>query len=157
MARSGSLASQSMRDGGVEHRFLAGRGSGIDDFRAQVLHHAKTRRIPVFLLGITVEHSLSGPAERSYILRLQRDLMRFVEIAAAQAFGMQTAQPEQFGIGAIGHFAEGLFRAAAVAGELSGLRLKQQGQRLMRQQLSGVSARLLRLARIAQSRGQHAA
>ncbi len=97
-----------------------------------------------------IERGLSGPSRR------RRRLRRFLDrkargmcIIAPLRLDIESAQAEQLGVVAPGHFAESALGAVAVAGHLRRLRGEQQRQRIARRQprrIVGGSARAAQIA-----------
>ena len=127
-----------------QHRALAAVGILVDQPAAAVALQRLERARPVAVGAVEIERRLSGPGERR---RRLGGLLGITagggHIVAPLRLDEQAVQAQQLGLRAVRHGAERRIGAAARAGELRGLRLQQQRQRLV----GGMPRRLVGVAR----------
>ena len=146
------------RVGGEEHGAVAPRRRLVEEPERGAPLDRRQRAAPVAVGALRLEHRLVRPADggrqprRLAGVGAGRD-----RVAAPARLDEEAAQPEHARLRILGHAAEGSLGAAAVAGDLRGLCLEQQRQRLAAEEPLGLAGVAARGAGIAGADRDHAA
>ena len=150
-ARRGAVGRlEGERLGRQQHRPLAPIGVAVEEPAAIVALERFEGARPVAVGAMEIERRLAGPGERRRRLGgLLGEAARRHRVVAALRLDEEPAQPEQLRLRLIRHGAKRRIGAVARTGQLRGLRLQQQRQRLvggMPRRLVGVLERGAQIA-----------
>ena len=139
-----------------QHGAFALRGRRVDRLGPRIGFDGRKRAFPVGLRGLLRNHGLARPRQRGDAMRLAREMIRGIVVAAPLRLDVQAAQTQKFRLFALGHGGEGRLGGHTIAIELRDLRIEQHRQRLARQMARRLIRRLARGPRIARARSHHA-
>ena len=155
--RFGLAGLAGLRCGGEKDRALATGEPLLDETEGGTALHRLDGAAPIAIGALRLQHGLVGPGDAGSEARgLGRIGTGGHVVLAAAGFHEQPAQAEHPRLGIVDHALERVFRRLAVTGDLRGLRLQEERQRLGTEQTLGVAGMATRRQGIARADRDHA-